>query len=255
MMQSTAARNWPSLWTAASAEKATIMRADGEGGAVWLQNPAQAKGVADQLVKAHPAHVQAIFYRSAPGNSYTYVQDSPTGWLVNHNVATALQHLVDTTAGQNGPDLWVLYRENYTVVSRNVSGLWKGTHGGATWKVQHVPLVISGPDVKKGATSHFGARAIDIAPTMERLLGLPSIHRDGIVLADALLDATHAEIKGQQEIAPSVNADVKALQQQSSFDSTGLIQWPKLPAPPYRCGSRAPSSGTCKSTGKTATNS
>jgi hypothetical protein len=108
---------------------AQVVRADGEGGAVWLQNPAQARAVADAIVAAHPLHVEAIFYRSGLGLNYHYQQASPTSWLVGPQVATALNHLVDTTAGRNGPDVWVIYHENYTVVPRNVQGQWKGTHG------------------------------------------------------------------------------------------------------------------------------
>lgn len=253
MMESQPATNWHAAWNAAAAVKAQIARADGEGGAIWLQDPSQAKAVADQLIKARPAHVQAIFYRSAPGTDFHYVLASPTGWVLKHTVVTALQHLVDTTAGQNGPDVWELYREDYTVVARNVSGVWKGTHGGATWKVQHIPLIISGPGVKKG-TSHFAARAIDIAPTMERLLGLPGYRRDGVVLADALVDSSDDETKAQQAAAVTANADARALQDESAYDETG-VHWPAIPAPPYRCGSATPTTQTCTSNGKTATNS
>ena len=81
-------------------------------------------------------------------------------WLASPAVVTALTHLVDTTAGHNGPDVWALYRENFTVVYRNVRGQWKGTHGGPSWKAQHVPLILSGPGIKKAVVSHFAARAI-----------------------------------------------------------------------------------------------
>jgi predicted AlkP superfamily pyrophosphatase or phosphodiesterase len=250
MMESKGAKDWNSVFTAASAIKVGIARADEEAGGIWLQDPTQAKAMADQMVKEHPAHMEAIFYRSAPGNDYHYILDSPASWLLNQHVVTALQHLVDTTAGQDGPDVWALYHENYTVVSRNVAGTWKGTHGGATWKVQHVPLVISGPGVRKGVTSHFAARAIDIAPTMERLLGLPSYRRDGIVLADALLSPTETETRAQKAIAPIIGADVTALRQQTFFDDSGKINWPTVRKRPP-CGPKLP----CTSSRSTATNS
>jgi hypothetical protein len=212
-----------------------VARKDGEAGAIWLQDPTKAKAVADNLVAMKPGHVEAVFYRSAPGDDYTYLQDSPTGWVINKSVITALQNLVNTTAGRNGPDVWMLYHENYTVVPRNVAGTWKGTHGGATWKVQHIPLILAGPGIKSGARSQFAAREIDLAPTMERLLGLPDIQRDGVVLADALAQPTGAEVQDQAARAKTVNPDAQALQAQSKYDDSGTIPWKVLSRKPPAC--------------------
>lgn len=254
MMESKAAHSWGMVRNAALQVKTEVVRGDTEGGSIWLKDPTKAKAMADQVVKLRPAHVMAVFYRSAPGNDYQFVQASPMSWLVNKKVGTALKDLVDTTAGQNGPDVWVLYRENYTVVPRNVAGTWKGTHGGATWKVQHIPLVISGPGIRSGVHSSFPARSIDIAPTMERLLGLPGIKRDGVVLADALTAPTGDERKAQQAVTPDRLSDVRALQAQSAADDRG-IRWPRAPKIPARCTKKSASSVSCGTTGKTATNS
>jgi arylsulfatase A-like enzyme len=235
MMESRPARNFGLVKVAAAAAGATVARADGAGGGIWLQNPTQAKSVAEHLVALHPLHVMAVFYRSAPGNDYSYMQASPMSWLANRNVGTALQHLVDTTAGQDGPDLWVLYRENYTTLATNTTGTWKGTHGGATWKVQHIPLVMSGPGIRRGVHSSFPSREIDIAPTLERLLGLPPIHRDGVILADALTDPMSYELKPQRAVTPGLVADVLALQAQSKWDNSFDRPWPALPPKPSHC--------------------
>jgi hypothetical protein len=184
--------------------------------------------------------------------------DSPVGWLANQHVADALQYLVGTTAGRDGPDVWTLYRENFTIVPRNVAGTWKGTHGGATWKVQHVPLILSGPGIRQGVHSQFPARAIDIAPTLERLLGLPAIPRDGVILADALTQPTHAELKPQEEIAASLTLDVQALQLQSKLDSQYHTHWPTIPPPATGCtiapAPAVPPHRSCSITPYTATN-
>jgi arylsulfatase A-like enzyme len=235
MMESTGVHNWKEADAAATAAGTTVARKDGEAGAIWLQDPTKAKAVADKLVAMKPGHVEAVFYRSAPGNNYTYQLDSPTGWVLNKSVITALQDLVNTTAGINGPDVWMLYHENYTVVPRNVAGTWKGTHGGATWKVQHIPLIMAGPGIRSGVHSQFAAREIDLAPTMERLLGLPDIQRDGVVLADALTQPTGAEVQAQSTRATSVNADAQALRTQSAYDDTGKIPWVPLRTKPPVC--------------------
>lgn len=247
MMQSVGEHNWKDADIAAQGANTTIARKDGEAGAIWLQDPTKAKAVADRLVKMKPGHVEAIFYRSAPGDDYTYLQDSPTAWVLNKSVITALQDLVNTTAGRNGPDVWMLYHENYTVVPRNVAGTWKGTHGGATWKVQHIPLIMAGPGIKSGAHASFAAREIDLAPTMERLLGLPGIARDGVVLADALTAPTAGEVKAQADRARQVNADAGALQAQSKYDDSGKIPWKLLGKRPPTCSQL----GGCKSGKKT----
>ncbi len=235
MMESLPARNFGLVGVAATAAGAKVVRADGAGGAIWLQDPAQAKVVAEHLSALHPAHVMAIFYRTRPGNDYTYLQASPMSWLVRPAEGAALQRLVNTTAGQNGPDLWVLYRENYTTLVTNTSGKWKGTHGGSTWKVQHVPLIMSGPDIKRGVHSQFPSRAIDIAPTIERMLGLPPIHRDGVILADAFTDAQPYELKPQRAIAPMLASDVEAMQEQSTWDDNNDHPWPRVPHHPANC--------------------
>jgi arylsulfatase A-like enzyme len=117
-----------------------------------------------------------------------------------------------------------------------VQGVWKGTHGGPTWKVQHVPLIMAGPGIRQGVHSQFPARAIDIAPTMERLLGIPAIQRDGVLLADALTDAAAWEKRPQALAAPSLSADVNALALQSSWDTHAhRAHWPTVTRGIWRC--------------------
>jgi arylsulfatase A-like enzyme len=149
----------------------------------------------------------------------------------------------------------VLYRENYTVVPRNVAGTWKGTHGGATWLVQHVPLIMSGPGIRSGVYSAFPARAIDIAPTMEQLLGLPPIKRDGVALADALASPPKAEVAAQNQIYPTLATEVHALQVQSAADSHHSPEWPTPPKAKNLCPVVS-STGfrRCQTSAATATN-
>jgi arylsulfatase A-like enzyme len=69
-------------------------------------------------------------------------------------------------------------------------------------------------------TSHYPARLIDVAPTVLRLLGLPSAAMDGAVLADALVEPTAAEVSGQAD-AKQLSAYQDALMEQSARD----IRW------------------------------
>jgi arylsulfatase A-like enzyme len=218
MVNSRPARTTDVVRQTAARVHAGITVLDTAAGGISLVDSGKAKAVAEQLVALRPPHVAAIFYRSRPGLHYSYVLASPQRWLLNGAVRRALQHLVDTTAGLDGPDIWMLHREGYTAHYQNLAGIWKGTHGGATWEVQHVPLILAGPGIRSGAISQFPARAIDIAPTLERLLGLPPIKRDGVVLADALMDPTGKEIAAQNAVAGGLSADVEALQAESRAD-------------------------------------
>lgn len=252
MMESRPARNWHTIQQKIVSWGAPIARADGSAGGVWLQNPAQARMVAEKLAATQPAHVMAIFYRSGPGNDYQYLQASSMKWLVNPQVGAALQRLADTTAGIHGPDLWVLDREDYTFDSNNVSGKWKGTHGGATWKVQHIPLILSGPGILKGVRSQYPARSIDIAPTVERLLGLPYIKRDGVILADAFSAPLPGERGPEKALAGPLGAEVTALQAQSQADER-VGAWPST-APVYRCSVKGKPNPLCSNSASTSTN-
>jgi len=255
MIESRPARNWNLVQVAARQVGAQVARADGTGGAIWLQNPAQARAVAERLVAMKPDHVEAIFYRSNPGLTYSFVQASPMSWLVKPAVSAALKYLIETTAGIHGPDVWVLYRENYTVLWTNVTGTWKGTHGGTSWKTQNVPLIMSGPDIRQGVHSQFPARAIDIAPTLERLLGLPAIHRDGVILADAFSDPMPGEEHAQKAIAGQLDAYVSALAAQSQADGTGVPHpWTQLPGLVKPCDPKGKGPTACTTTAANATN-
>jgi arylsulfatase A-like enzyme len=251
MMQSLPAFNWKHIQAQIATSGAQIIRADGSAGGIWLKDPSQAKIAAQKVVEMTPQHVEAVFYRNAIGNNYQYLLASPIGWLVNKHVADALSRLVNTTAGVDGPDLWVLTRENYTFDANNTSGKWKGTHGGATWKVQHIPLIISGADIRQGVHSQFPARSMDIAPTMERLLGLPAFKRDGTVLADAFTHPLAGELDGEKAVSHSLSADVTALAAQSVADDRG-IRWPSVPGPIYHCGNKH--DPNCQNTADTAAN-
>jgi len=126
---------------------------------------------------------------------------------------------VNTTAGKHGPDVWVILRENFTASPCNVTSQWRGSHGGASWETQHTPLIISGLGIRQGIQSQFPARSIDVTPTIETLLGLPAVERPGVVWADALVNATTAQVGAKANIEPGLQADVRGLEEQSPIDS------------------------------------
>jgi arylsulfatase A-like enzyme len=86
-----------------------------------------------------------------------------------------------------------------------------GHHGGLNWGVQHIPLVLEGPGIQVGKTSHAPARLVDIAATMAHELNLSLPGMDGMVLADALIAPTQSEVTRQGRLSPSLTADQNAL--------------------------------------------
>jgi Type I phosphodiesterase / nucleotide pyrophosphatase len=95
--------------------------------------------------------------------------------------------LANTAAAATGPDVVVDYVPHVTTGDRPTNGYhWLAGHLGPQWDDQHIPLIIAGPQVRHDTFSSYPARLVDIAPTVERLLGLQSGSVDGIVLADAM---------------------------------------------------------------------
>ena len=112
-----------------------------------------------------------------------------------------------------------------------------GNHGGMSWGVQAVPLVLSGPGVRAGVHSQAPARLVDVAPTVMRLLGLTLASQDGLILADALQSPTSAEVHNQVKIGKQLRAYQDALMQAADAQvredrKSKIALRPRVPATP-----------------------
>ncbi|MBV9281736.1 MAG: alkaline phosphatase family protein [Chloroflexi bacterium] len=188
---------------------------------IWLKNPADNARMARAIFDQHYDNVSAVFYmnRSGGGNVYEMAGvEQGSAELVK-----AYTYLLSTDAGPNGPDIAILLREN----ARN-SGMpeMPGRHGGADWGSQHITLLLSGPGVKTG-TSAAPARLVDIAPTIERFMGMTPEARDGIVLADAFQQPHPSDVALQRTSDAEMNVYVDALaaraRQDISLAQRGLL--------------------------------
>jgi hypothetical protein len=112
--------------------------------------------------------------------------------------------------------------------------------------VQHIPLIISGPGIRRGLHSAFPARPIDLAPTMEYLLGLPATPRPGLLLADALVSPPHGAVSALRSRGNVLGPMVSGLQAQSRWDSGGW-RTPslKFSPPAYTCRPKPKSRTRC----------
>lgn len=187
----------------------------GDYSEVWLKNPTSIQSVKKALVAANLPNVAAIYARSPRGS---YVLASPASRLADPAVVNAQTALLSTMNVAESPDVVLIYDENtITMTPGFVKSGRKGDHGGATWGAQHIPLIISGPRIKKGFVSTYPARLVDIAPTIESLLETYPVRQDGTPLADAILNPPHGSVAEQAKRALALRADVRALQQEAAL--------------------------------------
>jgi predicted AlkP superfamily pyrophosphatase or phosphodiesterase len=179
---------------------------------IWLKDPAQNGRTATAIFKQHFANVSAVYYMTHVGGRYAYKMAGCES--CSADLKATYDYLLSTEAGPTGEDIAILQREN----SRN-SGLdrMRGRHGGADWGSQHITLVISGPGVSAGV-SHHPARLTDIAPTIERAMGITPHARDGVVLADAFQNPIAGDVAAQNHSDAAGTMYVNALMQRAQQD-------------------------------------
>lgn len=192
--------------------KGIIMVNGGGGGgptmtSIWLKNPANNAKMAKAIFDKHYDNVSAIYYRDGSNYHMAGVEDGFP------SLVKAYDYLLESE-GAHGQDISILLREN----ARN-SGLPRmlGRHGGADWGSQQATLIFSGPGVKNGR-SDAPARLVDIAPTIERFMGMAPNARDGIVLADAFQNPHPADIAPHKASAAMLAPMVAALKQRAAGD-------------------------------------
>jgi arylsulfatase A-like enzyme len=179
-------------------------------GYLYLRDPKQASAVATQLVGRHFPWVEGAFYKVSTGPNAGFKAESATARTLGPALTRAYIDLCNTLASPSGPDIVLPYAEDSMGLTVPHARHW-GNHGGLSWRVQHVPLVISGPGVRPGLST-FPAELVDVAPTMERLLSLPVPRGvDGVVLADALTANSQEDRAVERARTPSRAQDVAAL--------------------------------------------
>lgn len=181
-------------------------------GFVYLRDPGNAAAAAASLAADHFPGLDGALYRTISGNSSSFQAVPSTARALGPALTRAYVDLANTFASPSGPDVVLPYKEDSLGLVLHGYGPHWGYHGGLSWGVQHIPLVISGPGIKHG-TSSFPAELVDVAPTMERMMGMkvPS-GVDGVVLSNSLKSSTSTEQSSQQAVASVRAADVTALE-------------------------------------------
>lgn len=181
----------------------------GDYSELWLNNPAAIPRTAAALVNANLPQVSAVFLKDHTG---TYVPATSTNLLADPRVLGTYRDLLNTFNSPESPDIVLMYNENtITMTPSFVKNGRRGDHGGATWGAQHIPLLIAGPGIKKGYSSDYPARLVDIAPTVETLMGIQPQHQDGVPLADAMTRPPSWAVVSQDRTRARMMSDVQAL--------------------------------------------
>jgi hypothetical protein len=182
---------------------------------VWLKNPEAVPRVAAALSQAKIANVAAVYMRNAGGK---YALVSAPSRLAAPSVERAYSDLLGTLNQGESPDIVLVYDENTITMTPTFIKIGrKGDHGGATWGAQHIPLFIAGPGIKPRYTSSYPARLVDIAPTVETLLGARPQRQDGIPLADAMVAPPAAAMSAQLKRGPQLAVDVRAMEYEAAL--------------------------------------
>ena len=190
----------------------------GDYSPIWLKNVSAVPQVAFALGNANIPNVAAVFMKNANGG---YDLVSSPSHLFEPGVTQAYSDLLASFNSSESADILLLYDENTITMTPTFQRIGrKGDHGGATWGAQHIPLVLAGPGVRQGYTSQYPARLVDIAPTLETLLGIRPEHQDGVPLADAMLQAPAWAVAAQNRVSAQQWADVTELQREAASQPT-----------------------------------
>lgn len=202
--------------TGVSAQEQSLLNSQGS---IWLHDPEHAQMLASKLVADHFPGIEGALYKVPDGAGWKFAPEAHTSRQLAPALLRAYLDLADTEASPNGAEVLLPYAED--TVGLPGSHRFQGMHGGFSWGSQHIPLVIAGPGVQPGV-SHFPAQLVDIAPTVERLIGLSVPGGvDGVVLSDALRNGTAAERAAQQAVRARRAADQKAVRNHSAAQLRG----------------------------------
>jgi arylsulfatase A-like enzyme len=189
----------------------------------YLADPKKSAEVAENIAQAGiPGILGAYYSQKTSDGTYAYLPSPTTSKYITGDLDKCYRYLTSTYASEKSPDVLLVIAENWRQDYKISGTTFKGSHDTVTWLTQHIPLVISGPGVRKGLVLDSPARLVDIAPTILTLMGIAPEHMDGIVLADALSSPIAEQVQAQKEINKQLAPLVAALKARSKADLAEL---------------------------------
>lgn len=172
---------------------------------LWLHDVHKASRVAANIVASKDPGIDTVYYWSAARQQYVRSPGAP----VSAALEAANQYLLATLVNGHQPSV-VAFCHRYNS-AQSPTTHWKADHGGADWQSQHIPLVLSGPGIRRGAVVTAPAQLEDIAPTVLRELGVSPVGMEGQVLSDALTSPASADASVRATEIARLQPVVKAL--------------------------------------------
>lgn len=188
------------------------------GSYLWLKDQSRAAAAARILDARNDPRIQSIYVRQVGPTGPTYARITAAKRFLVPGMEAANQYLLNTFDGPSGPNLVVFFREGAAGAPASQLS-WKGDHGGSDWNAQQVPLLLSGPGVRRQHFSNWPARLEDVAPTALSLMGIPATGMNGMVLADALRTPTAAQQAAQAATAAVLRPVIAALRTESQQEA------------------------------------
>ncbi len=185
----------------------------GGGLQAYLRNPAQAPKLAEAIAKTGVDGIVGAYAKVKVGDHYEYQSAPATKATLAPALNDAYLYLLSTYVGATSHDLVLTTKENYASKGQYPPNT-HGGHGEINWADQHIPLIISGPGIKRGASSSAPARLVDLLPTIAREMNLSATGMDGVPLADALTNPQASDVSAQNAVAARLAPLRDALKQQ-----------------------------------------
>lgn len=156
---------------------------------IWLRNQARARAVAANIIARRDPGIQSVYYLAPTKHGSQYTRAA--GPALNAGVDAANRFLLATLENGHQPQVVAFCRRRET--SSSTSTHWRADHGGASWGVQHVPLILAGPGIRSGQVISAPAQLEDVAPTALVDMGVRPVGMEGHVLDESLVSPFAAD--------------------------------------------------------------
>jgi hypothetical protein len=186
----------------------------------FIYDSSKAADAAENIASAGIPGVKGAYYKfKQPDGTYALAPSPTTEKLITGDLDKCFRYLGSTSVSDTSNDVFLPQAENWRfVIPLYANKAQPSSHETVTWNNQHIPLIISGPGVKKGVSVDSPARIVDIAPTVLTLMDVTPKNMDGVVLADCVEKATVSQIEAQNSVTQYLRPLAAALKAASESD-------------------------------------
>lgn len=181
-----------------------------------LSDPSLGQAAA-QVIGAERLHrLDAVYYKSRGSYHPQYINpDLPV------HVAAAQTYLLGTSASPASAEVIAALAPHTGTQGGRLARLPRTATGvGLQWSNQEAYILLAGHGTFRAVRSNFPARLVDVAPTLEALMGIKPAPGDGTVLADATFRPPAGTVRKQGLLRSRWNRYLTALKRWESGAGT-----------------------------------